>query len=61
MSPIFNLSKGWSFERQFLLLRGFSYLIAWISLCIVAFSASVKLEHGQGLTTAIAFSSKWAV
>ena len=57
MAPIFNLSKGWSFERQFLLLRGFSYLIAWISLCIVAFSSSVELKHSQGLKTAMALAA----
>jgi len=56
MAPIFNLSKGWSFERQFLLLRGFSYLIAWIGLCIVTFSPSVKLEHGQAPKTAMALA-----
>jgi hypothetical protein len=56
LAPVFNLSKGWSFERQFLFLRGLSYLIGWISLCIVTFLPSVNLEKDQRVKTAMALA-----
>jgi hypothetical protein len=56
LAPVFNLSMGWSFERQFLLLRGLSYLIGWISLCIVTFLPSVNLQKDRRVKTAMALA-----
>jgi len=38
MAPAYLLSKGWSLSAQLMLLRGVSYLLAWIGLCVAALS-----------------------
>ncbi len=38
MAPAYLLSKGWSLAAQLMLLRGLSYLLAWIGLCVAALS-----------------------
>jgi hypothetical protein len=38
MAPAYLVSKGWSLAAQLLLLRGLSYLIAWLGLCVAALS-----------------------
>jgi hypothetical protein len=38
MAPAYLVSKSWSLGAQLLLLRGLSYLIAWLGLCVAALS-----------------------
>jgi 4-amino-4-deoxy-L-arabinose transferase-like glycosyltransferase len=44
MAPAYLVSKGWSLAAQLLLLRGLSYLIAWLGLCMAALSIR-KEDH----------------
>jgi uncharacterized membrane protein YeaQ/YmgE (transglycosylase-associated protein family) len=38
MAPFYKLSKNWSLAAQLLFLRGISYFVAWIALCLASFS-----------------------
>jgi hypothetical protein len=44
LAPAFAISKGWSLQRQLFLLRSISYLIAWLGLCVVAFSPGMAIR-----------------
>ena len=44
MVPAYLVSNGWSLADQLLLLRGLSYFIAWLGLCVAAYSMCAK-EH----------------
>lgn len=46
IAPVYQLSKGWSLADQLFLLRGGSYLLAWLALCLATFS-SFHDVHGS--------------
>src|SRR5262245_11673480 len=40
LTPVYLLSERWSLVAQLALLRGLSYLAAWLSLCLAVFAAA---------------------
>jgi len=59
MAPAYLLSKGWSLVDQLLLLRGLSYLFAWLGLSLAALFAfhDVREQKGIGAASVIAPAS----
>ena len=55
LTPAYLLSERWSWLGQLALLRGLSYFIAWLSLCLTAFVAAKKFSSpgvGRAMTIA---------
>lgn len=39
LAPVYLATKTWSFAGQLFVMRAFSYLLAWVALCVVAIAA----------------------
>jgi hypothetical protein len=51
MVPAYQLSKGWSLADQLFLIRGSSYLLAWLGLCLATFSSFHEIDASPTLGT----------
>src|SRR5262249_24774473 len=53
LAPAYLFSERWSLVGQLALLRGLSYIAAWLSLCLAVFAA-VKTTSGPGRALIVA-------
>jgi hypothetical protein len=59
LTPAYLLSERWSLAGQFALLRGLSYLAAWLSLCLVVFVAAKTFPASGPGRAMIAAPALW--
>jgi 4-amino-4-deoxy-L-arabinose transferase-like glycosyltransferase len=59
LTPAYLLSERWSLVAQLALLRGLSYLVAWLSLCLAVFVADKKFPASGPRRAMIAAPALW--
>jgi hypothetical protein len=59
LAPAYLLSERWSLVGQLAFLRGLSYLVAWLSLCLAVFVADKKFQASGPGRLMIAAPALW--